>query len=76
MIELVRVEMDFYGFRVYELINSYFYSLTSGNGYHLVCQTMPAYSSTMNPNMEETKDGQGYHHLPPTSHPWERGKQR
>jgi hypothetical protein len=48
----------------------YFYLLTSGTGDHMVYQAMPAYSSMLNPNVEETKDGQGCHYLPPTSHPW------
>ena len=61
-VELMRIEMDSYGFRGLRIDKLYFYLLTSGIGLHLVCQVMPAYSSTLYPNMGDYKGRIG---LPP-----------
>jgi hypothetical protein len=45
----------------------YFHLLTSGTRSHLVCQVMPAYSSTPYPNVEDYKGRIGL--SPPTAYP-------
>ena len=45
----------------------YFHLLTSGTGLHLVCQAIPAYSSTPNPNVGDYKRRTGL--SPPAAYP-------
>jgi hypothetical protein len=45
----------------------YYYSLTSGTGVHLVCQAMPVYGSTSNPNVGDYKRRIGV--SPPAAYP-------
>ena len=45
----------------------YFYLLTSGTGEHLVFQSLPAYGSTSNPNLEDYKGRIGL--SPPAAYP-------
>ena len=45
----------------------YFYLLTSGTGEHLVCQALPAYGSTLDPNVGDYKGRIGL--SPPTAYP-------
>jgi hypothetical protein len=45
----------------------YFYLLTSGTGAHLVCQAIPACSSTPNPNVGDYKGRIGL--SPPAAYP-------
>ena len=66
-VELMRIEMDSYGFRGLRIDKLYFYLLTSGIGLHLVCQVMPAYSSTLYPNMGDYERWTGL--SPPTTYP-------
>jgi hypothetical protein len=66
---LERVEMDSYGSWVFWIDKLYFYLLNLGTGLYLVCQAPPACSSTPYPDVGITRDGQGYHHLPPTPQP-------
>ena len=65
-IELARVEMDSYGFGL-RIDKLYFYLLTLGTGYHLVCQAMPAYSSTLYPDVGDYEGRIGL--SPPTVYP-------
>ena len=48
-----------------------FSNLTSGTEAYLVRQVIPACSSTPYPDVGETKDKQGCHHLLPTPQPWD-----
>ena len=66
-VELERVEMDSYGFWVYEKINSTSYLLTSGTGEHLVYQALPACSSTLYPDVGDYKGRTGL--SPPAAYP-------
>ena len=50
-VKLVRVDMDSYGFWVLWKDKVYFHLFTSGTRLQLVCQSMPAYSSTPYSNM-------------------------
>ena len=43
------------------------YLLTSGTDTRLRTQTNPAIGSMSNPDVGITRDGQGCHHLPPTT---------
>jgi hypothetical protein len=61
--------MDSYGSWVFWIDKLYFYLLTSGTGLQLVYKSMPVYGSTLYPDIGITRDGQGYHHLPPTPQP-------
>ena len=54
-VKLERVEMDSYGFWVYEKINSTSYLLTLITGLHLVYQVILAYGSTSNPDVGDYK---------------------
>ena len=66
-VELMRIEMDSYGFRGLRIDKLYFYLLTSGIGLHLVCQVIMAYGSMPYPNMEDYKGWIGL--SPPTAYP-------
>ena len=59
--------MDSYSFWVFRIAILYFYLLTSGTGDHLVCQEMPACSSTPYPDMEDYKGQIGL--SPPAAYP-------
>jgi hypothetical protein len=68
---LERVEMDSYGFLGLWKDKPHSHLLTSGTGSHLVCQVMPASSSTSYPDVGIMRDRQGCHNLPPTPQPWD-----
>ena len=69
-IKFKRVEMDFYGFRVYGKINSTFTCLLWAPEHTWSAKRSQPVALRQTRTWGITRDGHGYHHLPPTPQPW------
>ena len=69
-VKLERVEMDSYGFWVYDMINSTFTCLLRAPDNTWSARHCRPIALRHTQTWGVTRDAQGYHHLPPTPQPW------